>query len=495
MKNFNFSYLAMLFVLVCMSAMSPGHQTYQYNYENVLGTSFELKVNTSAEKTADLAEQIALDEIDRLNNILSTYDAKSEISQWLKSYQTEVRISPELFEVFTLFDLWKEKTNGALNPSAAVASQLWKTASVDQRLPNYQELHQATLAMAQPQWRLNAGRRTAMHLSNQPLVLNSFVKSYIIKKVSDKLMGLLGVRGVVVNIGGDIVVAGDQTESIRIADPKADAENATPLATISLQHKAIATSGNYRRGFQVGHQWFSHILDARTAMPVSEIISATVIAKEATDAGALATAFNILSPNESEMLAAGIPGVEYQIITKTGEEIVSNGWKKLMLGGNSATDKINTPAEEKFEASIDLELARFEGRSHRPFVAVWVENKNKESVRTVAVWFNKPRWLPDLRKWFSKNQGITQDHSTLGSISSATRSAGKYTLVWDGLDDAGQAVPSGKYTIFIEAAREHGTYQLMKQDVDWKGKPNHFDLEGGTEITSASVDLHQKTAN
>ncbi len=105
------------------------------------------------------------------------------------------------------------------------------------------------------------------------------------------------------------------------------------------------------------------------------------------------------------------------------------------------------------------------------------------------------RWLPDLKRWFSKNQSITQDHSTISSISSTTRNAGKYSLVWDGLDDSGKTVPSGKYTIYIEAAREHGTYQLIKQDIEWNGKPNHFDLESGTEISSASVDLHVKTGN
>jgi len=62
--------------------------------------------------------------------------------------------------------------------------------------------------------------------------------------------------------------------------------------------------------------------------------------------------------------------------------------------------------------------------------------------------------------------------------------------VWDGLDDAGMPAKSGKYTIYIEAAREHGTYQLIKQVVDWNGQPGPFDLDGGVEIASATIDLH-----
>ena len=40
----------------------------------------------------------------------------------------------------------------------------------------------------------------------------------------------------------------------------------------------------------------------------------------------------------------------------------------------------------------------------------------------------------------------------------ATRSPGRYQLLWDGLDDAGQPVPEGKYKIVVETNREHGSY-------------------------------------
>jgi hypothetical protein len=36
-----------------------------------------------------------------------------------------------------------------------------------------------------------------------------------------------------------------------------------------------------------------------------------------------------------------------------------------------------------------------------------------------------------------------------GSVSSATRPAGKYTLKWDGKDSQGKPAPPGKYTVFI----------------------------------------------
>lgn len=485
MNRYSFFFLIAGLLLITFSAFrTPAENTYQYDYENVLGTSFQLKVVASSESVADKAEQVALQEVDRLTGILSTYDKTSEISQWLKTQNTEIKVSPELFEVLSLFDEWRQKTSGVLTASIATASTLWKNAEICQQVPNENELAFAVQVMKQPQWRLNKSEQTATHLTDQSLVLNSFVKSYIIKKVSDRVMHLPGVTGVVTNIGGDIVIAGTQTELVTIADPLADVENVQQNLVLSLHDCAVATSGNYRRGFQIGDQWFSHILDPRTGLPVSQVISATVVAPQATDAGALATAFNILQPEASAALAETIPGVEYQIITRDGKEIVSNGWNACMIANEKKT--IISDDQGGTQMNIELELARFEGRFRRPFVAVWIENKKKESVRTVALWYNKPRWLPDLKRWYSKNQSVMDD---MGSISSATRSAGQYKLVWDGLDDKGKAVPSGTYTVYIEAAREHGTYQLIKQDIEWNGKPKHIDLKGGVEITSASIDI------
>lgn len=482
--------IAFLLLIICSASLPPTSQLYKFNYENVLGTSLELKVNASSERIANTAEQVALKEIDRLNSILSSYDPTSEFSRWQTTLNSDVKLSPELFEVLNLFDQWRVKTGGALNASAGIASALWNKASINQTLPTSEELALATNSMNRSHWELNAENHTARHLSTEPLVLNSFVKSYVINQVSKKIMSLPGISGSVINIGGDIVVAGNQHELIWVTDPKADAENDTPLSMLNIHNKAIASSGNYRRGFQIGEQWFSHILDVRTAIPATEIISATVIAENATEAGALATAFNILSPEESAELATHIPGVEYQIITKTGQHIVSDGWKALEVNASEEKTRMNK-VQNEFEVTIEIELARFEGRFRRPFVAVWIEDKKKEPVRNLALWYNKSRWLPDLKRWYSKNQPGQLAPNVLGSITGATRSAGKYTLTWNGQDDQGKPVPNGKYTIYIEAAREHGTYQLLKQEVDWNGKPKHIDMSGGVEITAAAIDYHK----
>jgi thiamine biosynthesis lipoprotein len=470
-------------------SVPSSRQVYFYNYENVLGTSLMLKVAAQSESVASKAESIALGEIDRLSGILNTYDPESEFSRWQKTLNSDVPVSEELFEVMSLFNEWQSKTGGALNAAIGIASDLWKKADETEIIPANSELSEAVDVMQKNHWTLNEEKMTARHLTNDPLVFNSFVKSYIINKASDEVMKIDGVSSALISIGGDIVVAGEMPEEIGIADPERYADNNDPLMIIKIEGKAVATSGNYKRGFMVGDEWYSHILDARTAIPANDIIAATVVSEDAVEAGAMATAFNILTPEESINLAKQVPGLEFLIITNDGKQIESEGWNKLEINTENVT--IPSEAAADYEMNIEFEITRFQGRSPRPYIAVWVENEKDEPVRTLALWFNNYRWLPDLRRWYTKHFEKTPQYEYMQAVTSATRSAGKYTVSWDVNDENGNSIKPGKYTVYIEASREHGTYQLIKKEIELNRRAQHIDIEGGVEISYAAIQYNK----
>jgi FAD:protein FMN transferase len=495
--------VSLLFIFC--SANAHGHPKtkkavhwYVSQYENVLGTSMELKVSATSEKEAAAAESAALHEIERMAKILSAYDANSEFSLWLRTSRQPVHVSTELFEVLGLFDQWRARSNGALNASAEVINKLWKQSAAKQRIPTQDELANAIAVAQETHWKLDGATQTATHLSSAPLMLNSFAKSYIIKHAVDAAMASGRLNAVIVNIGGDIVISGKVDETVRISDPKADAENDAPIDQLLISNKAVATSGNYRRGELINGRWYSHIVDPRTGIPADNIISATVVAPNATDAGALATAFNVMSPSESIKLASTVKGAEYLIITKNGERISSNGWGALERplakhASNKAT--ANTGWNNDFELLVNLEInLQKEGAVKRPYVAVWVEDENHAAVRTIALWHEKDRYLPELKSWYLKYRGLYNvDKNFTSSLTTATRSAGKYMVKWDGKDDKGNDVKPGKYFIKIEAAREHGTYQLMRQEIDCGQAPKQISIAGNIEIASAYLDYRKKT--
>jgi thiamine biosynthesis lipoprotein len=474
-------------------------KVYVSNYENVLGTSLELKISTGSDGQAVKAEDAALAEVDRLNKILSGYDESSEFMRWMKAEKKPVKVSAELYEVLAMFEQWRIQSNGALNASAETINKVWRDAAKQNRLPTSDEINTAVIAVRQQNYVLDPVNHTALRASNAPLILNSFAKSYIMNKACNVAMATPGVIGLVINIGGDIVVRGNYTEQVQVSNPKADAENDPPVATLAINNKTIATSGNYRRGELIGGKWYSHIVDPRTGQPASGVISASVIADKPEDAGALATALNVLSPEEGKALVATVPGAEYMLITADGRTIESDGWKKLETAPAPSAAKTTASVSKdklwdpKYELAINLELASLEGmRVHRPYVAIWVLNADKKPVRQISLWYNKPKYLDEMRSWYATfyEKFLSADNN-ISSTTSATRSAGKYTLKWDGKDDKGDFVKQGTYTIYIEAAREHGTYQLMSQAIT-VNKVQHVDLSSNTEVSSASLDFRKK---
>jgi len=494
------------FVMLSLSTRAttpPKNRLYVANYENVLGTSFEIKIKAQTDAGAQKAEAAALDEIDRLNKILSGYDANSEFSRWLRAPQKPVKVSIELYDVLALFSTWRQKTGGALNPSAEIINKLWREAAAKNSAPSTAQLNAAVANANQQQYVLNPVTHTALHTGTAPLMLNSFTKSYIMNKAAKAAMAISGVNGLVINIGGDILIRGDHTEQINVSDPKADFENAEPISRLKVSGLTVATSGNYRRGEQIGNVWYSHIVDPRTGQPASEVISATVVAPNATDAGALATALNVLSPAEGAKLVATIPSAEFMLITADGKRIESEGWKKLELPTEKTTTITPSVAvfqqswDPNYELAINLEVATQQGfRVNRPYIAVWVVDVDKKPVRQIALWMraDKEKYLWDLRSWYAVYyRDMVADKPSISSTTSATRAAGKYTLKWDGKDDKGNLVKQGTYTVYIEAAREHGTHQLMQQDITVsKPQPQHFDLGSNVEVSAASIDLRKK---
>ena len=174
----------------------------------------------------------------------------------------------------------------------------------------------------------------------------------------------------------------------------------------------------------------------------------------------------------------------------------------LTAFGRLAPARASTAApkwDDRFELAVDLELAAQQGlRYHRPYVAVWVEDATGQSVRTLSVWVNTtgrgPRYIRELRRWFTaeRDQRDAGGPELVATVSSATRMPGQYTVTWNGRDDRGNVVEQGSYRVVVEASREHGTYQLMQQELTLAAKPVAAELPGNEEIGRARVEYRRR---
>ncbi len=471
---------------------------FYFHHDHIIGTSLDLWITTTNEADADAAEQAILDEIERLRRIFSLYDPDSELSRLNRTREPMV-VSLEMIEVLRHYEVWQERSHGAFHGQLGELVRIWKEAEKSQYEPDAATLSRIVQQLREPGWRLDEATRTVTRLTDRPLNLNAIAKGYIIQKSAAAARAkVASLQGLLLNLGGDM--AGWGKDIVGVQDPHHPQDNAAPIAVLRLHDRAIATSGGYERYYTIQGQRHSHLFDPRTGRSANGAVSATVIAPDNVTANALATTLCVLTPAEGLRLVAATPSVECLLVTNEGRQLRSAGFAALEVPLLANSDKKEEKKEEKkaanwpdgYQVNFTLTIPNVAAKKYRrPYVAVWVENADAKPVRTITVWGNNPRWISTLPQWwkFAKN-----DAALVKAVSRATRSPGKYTLVWDGKDDQGTALPQGPYTIYVEVHREHGKLVRQTGKLTCGSEPAQITLEKNAETGDTLIEYAKKKA-
>lgn len=124
------------------------------------------------------------------------------------------------------------------------------------------------------------------------------------------------------------------------------------------------------------------------------------------------------------------------------------------------------------------------GRVHSPYIAVWIEDAAGDLVQTVSLWYksDESKYLRDLRRWNSKD-------NRQALMTGATRLPGAFSVSWDGTNLDGRIVGDGDYFVCIEAVREDGPYQIIRELVPISDSLAPTPLTPSGELVAASVGL------
>jgi thiamine biosynthesis lipoprotein ApbE len=468
-------------------------EEFIFHHENVLSTSAELRIHADSRSIAVAAEEQVLAHIDRLAHIVSTYDLQSEVVTWMAGDRTAM--SPELYELLLLSDQYEQQTDGAFNPRVGAVMTLWKKAAAEGKLPDDDRLRNAVQRASRPVWRLNTANQNALLLDRgtTALTFDAIAKGFIIDKATEAALKLHGVSAVVINIGGDLRVAGTTPQQVTVSWPTDESKS---IAVIDLSEKAIATSGGYQRFFEIDGRRYSHIIDPRTGRPVDHSASVSVIANTAAAADAAATALSVMTVEEALSWCNAREGFACLILDSVGKRHRSRYWpsEKTHPEGVLLTSMKSDEWPQGAKLTVSYEINNpGTTRYRRPYVAVWVEDADGFPVRTLVLWLQEgrgARWHRDLTRWYKQDQvrRLVDGTKLIGAVSAATRPPGKYKVVWDGKDDHGNFVPQGTYTLYIEAAREHGSHQLASETITIGPKSQQGSLKGNTEIKSVEFE-------
>jgi thiamine biosynthesis lipoprotein ApbE len=403
-------------------------EPHHFRYESVIGTSMDLMVCSPSSSDGEGACRTVLKEIDRLRSILDTRDPASEISR-LEGPTDGCEASRDLMEILRAYEYWERRTGGVLS--------------------------------------IRPGG------PDTPRDVNALGKAYIIDRAAGAALSVWpSIDALLLDIGGDIVTWGRSAE-IAIADPVAWYDNAQPIATIDVRNAAVATSGTYARG--------AHLLDSRRGQSRGISVAATVIASDTVTANALATTLCLTSAQDGLQLVESTPGAEAMRIGSGRVERTSGFALLERPSAAQAPAATNWPAGYQVAITIPLTAPR---SSKRPYVAVWVEDSSGKPVRVLAIWGDKSKYFPDLSTLWDRVHGRVDQFR---SVTRATRPAGKYALVWDGLDNDHKPLPLGAYRITVETNQEHGSYAKQAGTINLGDSPTSITLPATSNFDAVLV--------
>ncbi len=134
------------------------------------------------------------------------------------------------------------------------------------------------------------------------LDFNAVAQGYSVDRIAYYIRGC-GIENYLVELGGEVRARGDKHGTpwtVGIDKPIPVEEGRELQAVVELGDSAMATSGNYRKVYEVDGRKFPHTIDPRTGYPVQHnLLSATVISNTCASADAYATTFMVVGRDKT----------------------------------------------------------------------------------------------------------------------------------------------------------------------------------------------------
>jgi thiamine biosynthesis lipoprotein len=269
---------------------------------------------------------------------MTDYDPERDLLQLFQPPAREpVRVSEELLEVLAKAQHVAELSNGAFDATVGPVIRLWRRTRRTAELPSPELLARARAAVGWRNLKLDARRKTVtLTVPNMQLDLGGLGKGF----AADKALEVLKAHGVtraLIAASGDIAVSdpppGQRGWRVSIGAPDF-AQTGTPagdspqqggaetgasiVRTLLLKNAAISTAGDSEQFVEIGGVHYSHIVDPRTGVGLTNRLQVSVIARRATDADAFDTTVRVLGVERGMALIEGQRGLAALVLAEDG---------------------------------------------------------------------------------------------------------------------------------------------------------------------------------
>lgn len=285
----------------------------------LMGSHFEISAIAINDTIAWKAIETGIEEISRIENLISSWDKDSQTSQINKNAGIKaVVVDKELFDLIYRSKKVSKLTAGAFDISFASMDRIWAFDGQEQSLPDKSLVKQASSKINWQNIILDK-EHLSIFLKEKGMKIGfgAIGKGYAANKAKLVMSAISGIKGGLVNASGDLAAWGINTKSsnwsIQIADPK---DQSKAIGWLSLKDMSIVTSGDYERFFTTPDGIrYAHIIDPKTGYPTTGIKSVSIICPDTELADALATSVFALGKIQGMQLIDGLNQIECIIIT------------------------------------------------------------------------------------------------------------------------------------------------------------------------------------
>ena len=293
--------------------------------QRLMGTEVKIVLNYLKSKDLEDAVEKAYLEGERLNLIFSDYLANSELSKFSRSSISgeKVKLSNELIEVLKYCLNLSAISNGSFDPTLGPLTRLWRISRHQRVFPEKSKLDNALSRSGVKYLKLDEAKQTGLLLSsNMILDLGGVAKGYIADRMLEVLMKS-GFSRSFIDAGGDLRIGDSPLNSegwkIEIGGKKHQ-----KLPILQLANCAVATSGDAVQSLEINGTHYSHIIDPKTGIGLTNQAQATVIAPTGMEADSLASTFLVTGFEKASVLIKKTNASHLYFLEKRGDHTFFN---------------------------------------------------------------------------------------------------------------------------------------------------------------------------
>ncbi|MEN2490357.1 FAD:protein FMN transferase [Flavobacterium sp. B11] len=283
----------------------------------LMGNSFTITVVAVNEKTGNENIDLAIEEIRRIERLLTTFKEDSQTN--LINDNAGIGAVKVDLEVFSLIERSigiSRITQGAFDISyGSIDKSLWNFDRTMTSLPDAQTALKMVHLIDYRNIILDRENTTVfLKEKGMRIGFGGIGKGYA-AEMAKQILIKHNVQSGIINASGDLSAWGLQPDgrkwTIGVADP--DSPNAA-FSYMEISNKAVATSGNYEKFVTIDGKKYSHTIDPKTGLPITGIKSVTIIASNAEFADAMATPIAVMGIKAGLFLIDQIPDLYCIII-------------------------------------------------------------------------------------------------------------------------------------------------------------------------------------